>query len=125
MRSFSRNSRAPGTMEVYLDRRLAEKRVFPAIDLQKSGTRKEELLVDESELNRIWLLRENTKSYEHHGCYGIPAGQTSRNQKQLGISEHEASVEVPRIPFHIYKSRVIFIFCRVPPSPCKISKKAV
>lgn len=47
-----------GNMEVYLDRRLAERRVFPAIDLQRSGTRKEELLIPESELNRIWLLRK-------------------------------------------------------------------
>ena len=47
-----------GNMEVYLDRRLAERRVFPAIDLQRSGTRKEELLIVESELNRIWLLRK-------------------------------------------------------------------
>jgi len=47
-----------GNMEVYLDRRLAERRVFPAIDIQRSGTRKEELLIPESELNRIWLLRK-------------------------------------------------------------------
>ena len=47
-----------GNMEVYLDRRLAERRVFPAIDLQKSGTRKEELLIPEGTLNRIWLLRK-------------------------------------------------------------------
>ena len=47
-----------GNLEVYLDRRLAERRVFPAIDLQRSGTRKEELLIPESELNRIWLLRK-------------------------------------------------------------------
>lgn len=47
-----------GNMEVYLDRRLAERRVFPAIDLQRSGTRKEELLLSEEELNRVWLLRK-------------------------------------------------------------------
>ncbi|NIP29895.1 MAG: transcription termination factor Rho [Candidatus Dadabacteria bacterium] len=47
-----------GNMEVYLDRRLADRRVFPAIDLQKSGTRKEELLLSEEELNRVWLLRK-------------------------------------------------------------------
>ncbi len=47
-----------GNMEVYLDRRLAERRVFPAIDLQRSGTRKEELLIPGTELNRIWLLRK-------------------------------------------------------------------
>ena len=47
-----------GNMEVYLDRRLADKRVFPAIDLQRSGTRKEELLMSEDVLNRVWLLRK-------------------------------------------------------------------
>jgi len=45
-----------GNMEVHLDRRLMEKRVFPAIDVQKSRTRKEELLVTEENLQRIWLL---------------------------------------------------------------------
>lgn len=47
-----------GNMEVYLDRRLAEKRIFPAIDLHRSGTRKEELLLPEDVLNRVWLLRK-------------------------------------------------------------------
>ncbi|MCH8029717.1 MAG: transcription termination factor Rho [Candidatus Dadabacteria bacterium] len=47
-----------GNMEVYLDRRLADKRVFPAIDLQRSGTRKEELLLPKETLNRVWLLRK-------------------------------------------------------------------
>jgi transcription termination factor Rho len=46
-----------GNMEINLDRKLADKRVFPAIDLQKSGTRKEELLVAKQDLDRIWLLR--------------------------------------------------------------------
>jgi len=47
-----------GNMELYLDRRLADKRVFPAIDLQRSGTRKEELLLKEDVLKRVWLLRK-------------------------------------------------------------------
>jgi transcription termination factor Rho len=47
-----------GNMEVHLDRKLVEKRTFPAIDINKSGTRKEELLLDKSELNRIWVLRK-------------------------------------------------------------------
>ncbi|MBI4229013.1 MAG: transcription termination factor Rho [Deltaproteobacteria bacterium] len=47
-----------GNMEVYLDRRLADKRIFPAIDLQKSGTRKEELLLPPDVINRVWLLRK-------------------------------------------------------------------
>ncbi|AAR36499.1 transcription termination factor Rho [Geobacter sulfurreducens] len=47
-----------GNMEVHLDRKLVEKRTFPAIDINKSGTRKEELLVEKSALNRIWILRK-------------------------------------------------------------------
>jgi len=47
-----------GNMELILDRKLADRRMFPAIDLQRSGTRKEELLLSEFELNRIWLMRK-------------------------------------------------------------------
>ncbi len=47
-----------GNMEVYLDRKLADKRAFPAMDLHRSGTRKEELLLPEDILNRVWLLRK-------------------------------------------------------------------
>jgi transcription termination factor Rho len=47
-----------GNLEINLDRKLVDKRVFPAIDLNKSGTRKEELLVAKDELNRIWVLRK-------------------------------------------------------------------
>ena len=47
-----------GNMEIQLDRRLADKRIWPAIDINKSGTRKEELLLPEDTLNRIWILRK-------------------------------------------------------------------
>ncbi len=47
-----------GNMELHLDRRLVDKRTFPAIDINKSGTRREELLTDEVSLQRIWLLRK-------------------------------------------------------------------
>jgi transcription termination factor Rho len=47
-----------GNMEVNLDRKLSDRRVFPALDINRSGTRKEELLVDEDDLNRIWILRK-------------------------------------------------------------------
>jgi len=47
-----------GNMELVLDRKLADRRIFPAIDINKSGTRKEELLVSNFELQRIWLLRK-------------------------------------------------------------------
>ncbi|MCJ7587728.1 MAG: transcription termination factor Rho [Candidatus Aminicenantes bacterium] len=47
-----------GNMEINLDRRLVDKRLFPAIDITRSGTRKEELLIEEVDLNRIWILRK-------------------------------------------------------------------
>ena len=47
-----------GNMEVHLDRKLADRRVFPAIDIQKSGTRKEELLLSREDLNRVYVLRK-------------------------------------------------------------------
>jgi transcription termination factor Rho len=47
-----------GNLEIHLDRRLVDKRVFPAIDVNRSGTRKEELLLNENELNRVWVLRK-------------------------------------------------------------------
>ena len=47
-----------GNMEIVLDRKLADRRIFPAIDINRSGTRKEELLLPEKDLNRIWILRK-------------------------------------------------------------------
>ncbi len=46
-----------GNSEIILDRKLSDKRVFPAIDITKSGTRKEELLVDKATLQKMWVLR--------------------------------------------------------------------
>jgi transcription termination factor Rho len=47
-----------GNMEIHLDRKLTDKRVFPSIDITRSGTRKEELLIPREDLNRIWVLRK-------------------------------------------------------------------
>jgi transcription termination factor Rho len=47
-----------GNMEIHLDRKLSDKRIFPAIDINRSGTRKEELLLSPDELNRVWILRK-------------------------------------------------------------------
>jgi transcription termination factor Rho len=47
-----------GNMEVYLDRKLSEKRIFPAIDINRSGTRREELLLDQRELDAVWTIRK-------------------------------------------------------------------
>ena len=46
-----------GNMEIHLDRKLADRRVFPAIDIQRSGTRREELMLDQETLRQVWLLR--------------------------------------------------------------------
>ena len=47
-----------GNMELNLDRKLSDRRIFPAVDINRSGTRKEELLIEEEDLNRIWILRK-------------------------------------------------------------------
>ncbi|MGC1402950.1 MAG: transcription termination factor Rho [Thermodesulfobacteriota bacterium] len=47
-----------GNMEIHLDRKLSDKRIFPAIDINRSGTRKEELLLNTEELNKVWILRK-------------------------------------------------------------------
>jgi len=47
-----------GNMEIVLDRKLADRRIFPAMDINRSGTRKEELLLSSADLNRVWILRK-------------------------------------------------------------------
>jgi transcription termination factor Rho len=47
-----------GNLEIHLDRKLSDKRIFPSIDINRSGTRKEELLIPAEELNRVWILRK-------------------------------------------------------------------
>jgi transcription termination factor Rho len=47
-----------GNSEVYLDRKLADRRMFPAFEINRSGTRKEELLLSEDEINKMWILRK-------------------------------------------------------------------
>ena len=49
-----------GNMEIHLDRRLADRRIFPSIDIQRSSTRREELLLDEKTLQQVWLVRRMT-----------------------------------------------------------------
>ncbi len=58
MKLSLKNLKEPGNMEVHLDRLLSEKRIFPAIDINKSGTRREDLLLDEKELETVFALRK-------------------------------------------------------------------
>ncbi|TNF37010.1 MAG: transcription termination factor Rho, partial [Gammaproteobacteria bacterium] len=57
-----------GNMELHLDRKIAEKRVYPAINIRRSGTRREDLLTSEDELQRMWILRKIL-----HGMEDSPA----------------------------------------------------
>ncbi|HET8710108.1 MAG TPA: transcription termination factor Rho [Spongiibacteraceae bacterium] len=57
-----------GNMELHLDRKISEKRVFPSINIRRSGTRREELITDEDELSRMWILRKLL-----HGMEDLPA----------------------------------------------------
>jgi transcription termination factor Rho len=52
-----------GNMEIHLDRKLSEKRIFPALDINKSGTRREELLLNSEELQTIWQLRKAMSNF--------------------------------------------------------------
>ena len=56
--------KGPGNMELHLDRKVAEKRVYPAINVRRSGTRREDLLTSEEELQRMWILRKLLSSME-------------------------------------------------------------
>jgi transcription termination factor Rho len=62
-----------GNMEVHLDRNLSEARVFPAIDISRSGTRREELLIPEDQLRQIWLLRRMVSMISSDSIKGTEA----------------------------------------------------
>lgn len=60
-----------GNSEVFLDRKLAERRIFPAIDINRAGTRKEELLLTEEELNKVWIFRKLVASDKPEDAMGL------------------------------------------------------
>ena len=74
-----------GNSEIHLERKLVDKRVFPAIDINKSGTRKEELLMPREDLNRIWILRKVLEPAIAHRSDGTPARQNGQEQNQSGF----------------------------------------
>ena len=53
-----------GNMELHLDRKMAEKRIYPAINIRRSGTRREDLLMGEEEMQRVWIVRKLLHSME-------------------------------------------------------------
>ena len=74
-----------GNSEIVLDRKIADKRVFPAIDILKSGTRKEELLVDKVDLTKMFVLAAHPESDGDDGCDRIPAWEAEADQDERGI----------------------------------------
>ncbi|ODS33439.1 MAG: hypothetical protein SCARUB_01411 [Candidatus Scalindua rubra] len=69
-----------GNMELHLDRRLADRRLFPAIDINRSGTRKEELILDPEELKRIWVLRRVLNEMNPTEVLELLIGKLSKTQ---------------------------------------------
>lgn len=70
-----------GNMEIHLDRKLADKRIFPAIDIRMSGTRKEELLYSEEELKKVWLLRKMLSAIDSDDVTEILIEQLSKYKR--------------------------------------------
>ncbi|MFN7922301.1 MAG: hypothetical protein U0Q16_19520 [Bryobacteraceae bacterium] len=68
-----------GNMEIHLDRKMVDKRIFPAIDIHKSGTRKDELLLPKEDLNRIWVLRKVLSPLSPVECIELLLERLSKN----------------------------------------------
>ncbi len=79
-----------GNMEIHLDRKLVDKRVFPAIDIIKSGTRKEELLIPKDDLNRIWVLRKVLNAAVARRSDGTAPRQDGQDQDQRRVPGGDA-----------------------------------
>lgn len=73
-----------GNMELHLDRKLAERRIFPAIDIRRSGTRREEMLLSKEELDKLWLIRKNmNESHEFVETFLKKLGDSKTNEEFL------------------------------------------
>lgn len=72
-----------GNMEIHLDRRIAEKRVFPAININRSGTRREELLIDQEELQKVWILRKFLHSMDEIEATEFVLGRMQSSKTNL------------------------------------------
>ena len=87
-----------GNMEIHLDRKLVDKRIFPAIDINKSGTRKEELLQPKEELNRVWILRKVLCARCRKWRHGAAARQAAQDPQQRGVPRLDERVAQALLP---------------------------
>jgi len=81
-----------GNMELHLSRKLAEQRTFPAIDITKSGTRREELLISENNLARIWMIRKRIVNVDESGALNLVLDKLKQTQNN---EEFLASIKMP------------------------------
>jgi transcription termination factor Rho len=81
-----------GNMELHLSRKLAEQRIFPAIDITRSGTRREELLIPEDELARLWVLRKRIVGVDEAGALNLILDKLKQTQNNR---EFLMSIKVP------------------------------
>jgi transcription termination factor Rho len=81
-----------GNMELHLSRKLAEQRTFPAIDITKSGTRREELLISENNLARIWMIRKRIVNVDESGALNLVLEKLKQTQNN---EEFIASIKMP------------------------------
>lgn len=81
-----------GNMELHLDRKLAERRIFPSIDIRRSGTRREEVLLSKDELDKVWALRRNMNdSHEFIEAFIKKLGESKTNQEFLATLDSNGS----------------------------------
>jgi transcription termination factor Rho len=77
-----------GNMELHLDRKLSERRIFPAIDIRRSGTRREEALMSKEQLDKVWMIRKTMNdSHEYIEGFFKKLGQTKTNEEFLATLE--------------------------------------
>lgn len=85
-----------GNLELHLDRKLAERRIFPSIDIRKSGTRREEMLLTKEELEKVWVLRRNMQdSHDVTESFLKKLGEAKTNQEFLDTLEAKTASPAP------------------------------
>jgi len=90
-----------GNMELHLDRKLSERRIFPALDIRRSGTRREELLLDKEALDKLWAIRKSMNdSMEYVEGFLKKLANTKTNQEFLDMLDVNAPASAPSSSSH-------------------------
>ena len=86
-----------GNLEIHLDRKLTDRRVFPSIDIQKSGTRKEELLIPKEDLNRVWVLRKVLTPLSPVEAMELLLSKMGKTQDQRRVPRRDGQRQIARL----------------------------